>query len=227
MISMDQLRKKHKKNKKSFNDDFSLRTYRAISWLSKAYDLACDEEYDLSFITLWIGFNALYAGELPLNQNRSISDKYSFKEFLQKIRRSDRDKRLYHLIWNRYPHSIRTLLDNKYTFTPFWLYQNGTYSETAWSEDFIADKKKANQYLQDKENVDLLLMIIFERLYTLRNQIVHGGATYDSSVNRTQLKDAVKILNNFLPLITDIMLNNPNEDWGKPFYPPVDDARLS
>lgn len=227
MVSSEQLRKKHKDNKKNFSDDFSLRTYRAISWLSKAQALAKEEEYDLSFITLWIGFNALYASEFPLNKDRNTSDKQTFRGFIQKIGRYDGDKRLYDLIWHRYPHSIRTLLDNKYTFTPFWLYQNGTYSETAWLEDFAADKQKAAKYLKDKGNVDLLLIIIFERLYTLRNQVVHGGATYDSSVNRSQLKDAVKILNNFLPLITDIMLNNPTEDWGKPFYPPVDDASFS
>lgn len=43
------------------------------------------------------------------------------------------------------------------------------------------------------------LNTIFSRLYTLRNQIVHGGSTWNSSKNRQQLKDANNILSKILP----------------------------
>ena len=36
-----------------------------------------------------------------------------------------------------------------------------------------------------------VLSIVLSRIYTLRNQLVHGGATWDSSVNREQLRDCV------------------------------------
>lgn len=223
-VTVNALKKKHADNKHNVGDGFSLRIYRAISWLAKANDLAKTQESDLAFVTLWISFNALYADELPLSQNRGISDKSPFKDFIRKIGKYDKQERLYDLIWNRYPQSIRTLLNNQYAFTPFWQYQNGTFSKKAWEEDFDKDKKQALKYLSDKNNTDLLLTIVFERLYTIRNQIVHGGATYASSVNRKQVKDAVNILGDFLPLIIDIMMNHPEQDWGKPFYPPVDEA---
>ncbi|WP_198335600.1 HEPN domain-containing protein [Psychrobacter celer] len=223
-VTINDLKQKHVDNKDKVDDGFSLRTYRAISWLAKANELAQSEESDLAFVTLWIGFNALYADELPLSQSRGISDKSSFKDFIRKIGKYDTHERLYDLIWNRYPQSIRTLLNNQYAFTPFWQYQNGSFSQKAWEEDFDKDKKQALKYLSNKNNTDRLLTIVFDRLYTIRNQIVHGGATYASSVNRKQVKDAVNILGDFLPLITDIMMNHPEQDWGKPFYPPVDEA---
>lgn len=66
------LKKKHKEYKKTFSDDFSLRTYRAISWFAKAESLRQDDDDDLSFISYWIGFNALYAAELPFDQSRGL-----------------------------------------------------------------------------------------------------------------------------------------------------------
>lgn len=65
-------------------------------------------------------------------------------------------------------------------------------------------------------------MVVFDRLYVLRNQIVHGGATYGSSINRAQLKDGCRILTDIIPVIVQIVLNNSNKDWGRPFYPVVD-----
>ena len=62
-----------------------------------------------------------------------------------------------------------------------------------------------------------VLFVLFDRLYTLRNQMVHGGATYNSSANREQLKDACKILGSILPVMLSIIQKNADKDWGKPF----------
>lgn len=56
--------------------------------------------------------------------------------------------------------------------------------------------------------------LVLDRLYTVRNQLIHGGATYQSKVNRSQVKDASEILSFLVPLIIDIMITNINEDWG-------------
>ncbi|MCA2008623.1 hypothetical protein [Tritonibacter mobilis] len=63
--------------------------------------------------------------------------------------------------------------------------------------------------------------MLFDRLYVLRNQLIHGGATWNSSVNRDQLRDGVAILSVLMPVMIDIMMDNANEEWGKPFYPVV------
>lgn len=70
------------------------------------------------------------------------------------------------------------------------------------------------------KNTRGVLVFTFERLYTLRNQIFHGGSTYNSSANRAQLKDGCDILSKIVPVIIQVMIDNPSTvDWGKPFYP--------
>ena len=64
--------------------------------------------------------------------------------------------------------------------------------------------------------------IIFSRLYTLRNQILHGGAAWNSNVNRDQIRDGVNILAKLVPVLISIMMDNPNTLWGDPCYPVVD-----
>ena len=65
--------------------------------------------------------------------------------------------------------------------------------------------------------------MLFDRLYVLRNQLVHGGATWNSSVNRDQVKDGARILAFIVPIFVDLMMDNPDRDWGAPYYTVVDE----
>ena len=67
-----------------------------------------------------------------------------------------------------------------------------------------------------------LTSVVMGRLYVMRNQLIHGGATYQSRVNRDQIRDTSRLLSQLLPLIVDIMLDNPAEAWGEVYYPVVD-----
>ncbi len=51
--------------------------------------------------------------------------------------------------------------------------------------------------------------------------MIHGGATWNSEVNRAQVTDGADILSFLVPVFVDIMMDNPAEDWGRPFYPVV------
>lgn len=66
------------------------------------------------------------------------------------------------------------------------------------------------------------LLIIQGRLYTLRNQILHGGATWNSLVNRYQMRDAVAILSKLIPLIIKTLMDNPKQFIGEAVYQVVD-----
>ena len=66
-----------------------------------------------------------------------------------------------------------------------------------------------------------ILRTVFDRLYVLRNQLVHGGATWKSAVNRAQVRDGAAVLAWMLPVFIDIMMDNPGHAWGKPYYPVV------
>lgn len=78
-----------------------------------------------------------------------------------------------------------------------------------------------NRALRDKDT-PTLLSLLFDRLYVLRNQLVHGGGTWNSSVNRAQVRDGSALLGGLLPIFIDLMMDNPDHNWPMPHYPVVE-----
>jgi len=111
------------------------------------------------------------------------------------------------------------LVENKYVYSPFWDFQRGEARD--WERGFERSITDANQALS-KKNVNYLLRIVLDRLYVLRNQLIHGGATYKSKINRSQVRDGGNILTSLLPVIIELMIDNPKANWGKIYYPPLD-----
>jgi Apea-like HEPN len=203
-----------KSKKAEHSDYFNLRIHRGLSWLKKSVEL--DNDLDLKFMSLWISFNAIYAQDAGLNQ-----DKQSLRQFLYLICQKDQEHKIYHILWDKFSQPIRLLLENPYVYQGFWDYQNQKISQRSWKEDFDQEKKKVHKALQKKSSVDILF-VVFNRLYTLRNQMIHGGATYNSSANRRQLQDACNILVALLRIFMLVLLENAKTlDLGKPFYPVV------
>ncbi|HLS04978.1 MAG TPA: hypothetical protein VK036_01625, partial [Wenzhouxiangella sp.] len=88
-------------------------------------------------------------------------------------------------------------------------------------EKFRRARAGANRALAEHRTGDVL-GIVFSRLYTLRNQLVHGGATWNSRVNRDQLRDANAIMGELVPAVIEIMMDNARAHWGEARYPVVD-----
>lgn len=129
------------------------------------------------------------------------------------------------IINKHYQNEIKNLLEQPYTFQPFWDYHNGKKSEEDWQFSFRRMKKRINTaFTQQKTHI--VLHVIFNHLYTLRNQLIHGGSTFESSANRKQLTESCVILGALVPAILVIMMNCHSEvDWGKPFYPYIQDNK--
>ena len=66
--------------------------------------------------------------------------------------------------------------------------------------------------------------ILFDRIYTLRNQLIHGGATWLSKVNRDQVRDGSRILIELVPAMIHLVMENPDDGWGDVCYPPMNRA---
>ena len=202
---------------------FTLRMHRALSWLQRA--AAEKGDNDVAFVCLWIAFNAAYAQDTGGNTDSS-SERQTFRRFVGDVCRLDTDQALPALVWEVFPGPIRVLLDNHYLFQPFWEAFNNPCIDgstpTYWRESFDDARMRVHRALaqQDTERV---LYEVFVRLYTLRNQLMHGGATWNSSVNRTQVRDGRELLTRVLPVMLDVMMQNPARFEGKPFYPVVAD----
>lgn len=187
------LKTRHRAEREGYPFNLSLRVHRALSWLDRAE--RCEDD-DGRFIFLWIAFNAAYANEI-YDQERSPEQKV-FGRFLKKLIDLDKDDVLYELIWNEFPSSIRVLLDNEFVYQPFWDHHNGLPDSVDWQSKFDRAKVAANKALAD-HNTTTILSIVLSRMYTLRNQLIHGGATWNSSVNREQLRDCSAFLGKLVP----------------------------
>lgn len=198
--------------------NLNLRVHRALSWLQRAEQA---EDEDGRFIFLWIAFNAAYATEI--DEDYRLSEQATFRAFLEKLCELDEHKQIDNLVWQEFSSSIRILLDTPFVLQSFWDFHSGKISEAQWKERLAQGKKMANQALASG-NTPQLLGMVFNRLYTLRNQLMHGGATWNSSVNRKQLKDCANLLGKLVPVIIELMMVHPDTLWGDACYPVVEIA---
>ena len=210
------LKARHRNLRHNFDENFSIRIHRALSWLERAEKETDDA--DAAFIFYWISFNANYS----INQSSSnrISEGRQFRDFFNLVSKLDKSNILYEIVWQRFTQEIRSLLNNEYIYANFW--QISQHDEGGdWEKGFQETKEIINKALVAKNTV-VILQILFSRLYTLRNQLVHGNATWNGTINRQQVNDGFKIISNLQPLFLSIMMDNPNQNWGKLAFPIVD-----
>jgi len=217
-MNYQELKNYQREHREVFHPNLALRTHRALSWLDRAE--RADDDLDAKFIFLWISFNACYA--VDLDQQYRELEKVQFSQFFEKIEALDAEKLIYKQLWQTFSSTIRVLLDNRYVFQPFWDFHNDRVTEEEWSERFKQAKIRAGYALANQETVEVL-SIVFNRLYTLRNQLMHGGATWNSGANREQVRECTKLLGTIVPIVIHIMMSHPEALWGDAHYPVVTD----
>ncbi len=203
----------------SLSDNLGLRVHRAISWGQQAELHMAANDHDAAFIFFWIAFNAAYAedkGDTP-----ETTERHNFEEYFGKVLQLDSGQAIYNAIWDRFSNSIRVLLNNRYVFQPFWSHHNGVPGHENWEALFSArwDMVKRALAAQDTE---IIINTLFDRLYVLRNQLLHGGATWNSSVNRAQVRDGARIMAFLTPIFVNLMMDHPDIPWGANYYPVVE-----
>lgn len=218
VLSFSALKEKQRAIRGGFPETMGLRAHRAISWIGRAE--ACDEDDDARFIFLWIAFNAAYADEREF-QAIPQGERAAFLDFFGRLVALDKERRIYRAIWQRFSGPVRLLMENRYVFNPFWQHHNGIDGFGDWEGRFKTSARAFAQAFQGGDTARVL-SFVFDRLYVLRNQLVHGGSTWNSGVNRTQVRDGASILGFLMPVFVDLMMDHPTNDWGKPFYPVIE-----
>ena len=206
--------KRKLKQHKATSETLAVRLHRAISWLKCAEENTAN--HDLQFLSLWISYNACYAIDEKLEDD--FTERKQFNEFISKLVSHDHENLFYNLLWQKFSGPVRLIIENQFIYKPFWDAQRG--EKVNWKKLFDKSIEDANRFLS-KNEVTKLIEVLLDRLYMLRNQIMHGGATYKSKVNRAQVRDACNILKLFIPIIIDIMMEHWEEDWGEIYYPVV------
>lgn len=194
------------------DQNHTIRLHRAVSWYKAAVNAEVD---DIGFINLWISFHACHFVD---DENIGLSDQSSFREYIEKVVEFDHKGDLYRCLWQRYSGPVKALIKNPYVFSPFW--QSQRTGSNDWQKSFEISSVAALNALS-RGNVKDLLIIVLDRLYVLKQQVLQGGATYLSKVNRDQIQDGSKILLELIPIFIEIMLVNYNDDWGDLAYPVI------
>ena len=145
---------------------FNNRMRRAASWLTRAEQERDDP--DAAFIFHWIAFNAIYA-----EQQRGVDDGEQdiFEDYFTKIAPLDTGGVVYNAIWMKFNGPIKALLSNQFIFKPFWK------GAANWKQQFDESQSHIEQELLNR-STKAILVRMFDRLYVLRNQLLHGGATW-------------------------------------------------
>ena len=216
-LSHQNLKSRHREIRDSFPHSLNLRVHRALSWLKRAGEETEDD--DARFIFYWIAFNAAYANQVHDPQN--YSERTRFHGFLERLIDSDSENLLYELVWDRFSGAIRLMIDNQYVFQPYWDFLNGSTSEETWQLAFQKSKAAARHALGNMDTLTVM-GIMFDRMYTLRNQLLHGGSTWNSSVNRSQMSHGAEIMGQVVPVVIHLMMNDSQRIWGDACYPVVD-----
>lgn len=197
-------------------DSLNLRLRRAISWLERAEESA---DADARFIFHWIAFNAMYSRLGTSSTGKSDEKKERRKYFEGIVKFNDSQSVIYATIWSVLLDEIRAILANKYVFEPFWRDHNDQAESPKWKEDFQKEQDDVDRAIRKTQTEDVLCKM-FDRLYTLRNQLLHGGATWNGSMNRSQVTTGAKIMSSMIPHFIDVMIRHP-DGWGAPRYPVV------
>ena len=195
-------------------EQLNLRLRRALSWLERAEKEV--DDCDAAFLFHWIAFNAMYGSPRsapPVSDRREEAD---FEAYLKKVFRHE-SERITDVV-RSLSTDVEKLLANKYVFEPFWKYHNGLGFRD-WKQRLKAqeiERKSKNGHTK----TEITLRQIFDRLYTLRNQLLHGSATWKSTMNRNQVETGATIMMNLVPHFIDVMIRHP-DGWGASRYPVV------
>lgn len=227
-LSHAALKARHRNERDGWrNEQLSLRLHRSLSWLGRAEQmrqLDGADDPDTRFILLWIAFNAAYASDIKAHAGET--EREQFMDFIADLHRIDGHHRLHDLIWTAFPGVIRNLLDNRYLFEGFWRHHRGDRDASGvlvdWQGPFERANAAAFQAL-GKQNTVEVLSICLSRIYMLRNQIVHGGATWASGKNRAQVRDCAGLMARLVPVILSIMMDRPDHYWAAAAFPVVGD----
>ena len=203
------------------------RLRRAESWLELSKKSESDDE---KFIFLWIAFNAAYGSQLPdvnSTDNKTEKEKDRFTKFVKRILELDCEGAIKKDFYKKFTNPIRMLKDNPYVFSPFWAYIQERPQGKNWKSKFERENQALDKAFE-KLDVFSVLKQVLERLYVLRNQIIHGGTTFAEGLGRDQMRDGSEIMSALMPEILKIMQKHIDKHpgsnvWGRLDYPRVGD----
>lgn len=189
---------------------------------------------DARCIFLWIAFNAAYAIERGAARDEwdgyEPDDWQLRKRYFSMLTRLEFKRVRSAIRTRRVEGTVLKLMSDVYVFWGFWgsltadpfEWENSRHKERFESE---RDETRRLLGIADRTDARRILSLVFSRLYVLRNQLMHGCATREGSLNRRHVNDGAELLEILVPLFVDIMADHQAEDWGEVSFPVREDIR--
>jgi hypothetical protein len=212
--AIEHIEEAYKRERSSWAEQTRVRFHRALKWAKRAEEDAGDA--DAEFIFLWISFNAAYAR--VIEERNSTNERGRYEDFLRLLVVADRKKKLSTLLFSSFADSLTRLIANQYVLWEFWQQQLYPENQCDWELELSKSIRRSEKAVREQD-IHTYLMIVLSRVHVLRNQIMHGAATYGGGTNREQVQDATHFMRQFVPTMLDIMLSDPDQDWGDVMYP--------
>ena len=197
-----------KRGRETKNTNKKERVSRALSWYQRSEASDTDDE---TLLYSFIAFNALYS-----QNNRK--DKEAKSQFWGKLQNSEKKEYLFELA-SKNMEELEGILSFWYLSSEYWN-DSGGYAEKS-------DKlQRESEYTMSKTRRQITmknvtpLRLSMDRIYLLRNQIMHGMAAYLDSYNRSQVKICAEFLHSLTGSIIRIVIEDDKQYWGKVSYPP-------
>ena len=196
------------------HEPLRIRLHRACSWLQRVEELPAGDFLDAELIFRWIAIGSLY-GRWDTEARQPLGERDSLAGFLDRIIDLDANGAVTHVL-EEHRKLVMSIFDDAYLTRYFW--EDPTDDRARKTRKTKFDARTWYQ----QHNYKLILDRLMERIYLLRCQLVHGGATSGGRLNRTVVRRCSTMLGHLLPAILLVIIDHGHdEDWGPLCYPPT------
>lgn len=201
-------------------EELRIRIHRACAALRQAERAEADGSragQDAALVFRWVSLNALY-GDWDYDRGMPTGDRRALDRFTSAICGADAAGRIARAL-GAHAAEARALVESPFLIERFW-------SDGEW--DQVRPRRGRARRLQedlDGQRPSAALQQVLIAVYFLRCQIIHGGATLGSGMNRVTVDPASQLLRALCgPIIAVSMEHGLEMSWGELCYPPVRSA---
>jgi hypothetical protein len=150
-----------------------------------------------------------------------MPDRESLRAFADQVLSHDHDGLLATVLRAHGKLAI-SLFEDRYLCRHFWEQPTAPSGrnrnrEAAWGA------ATAREHLREGRHGALLDRVL-DRIHFVRNQLVHGGSTFNGRLNRTAVRRASQMLDHLLACFLQILMEHGYvDDWGELCYPPIEE----
>ena len=160
---------------------------------------------------------------MPPTGNERVEREQTVQHYFSRILALEHGRTIHRAVWQRFPNPIKAFVANQYVYWRFWEFQDEVDGAGDWVDRLEWDVKRVDGAIarQRTNETSAVLKVLFSRLYVLRNQLLHGGATWNSSVTRPRGDGRDHVLPG--THLRYVMLRNPDAGLGQSNFPVVYD----